>query len=69
LTLGRERIGEGWRCRVFPEEKFGPLELEGEVNPPEEEDVSDAPTIIMPEMQFHRKEETRSEPDILWPFF
>lgn len=54
---------------MFPEEKFGPLELEGEVNPiPEEEDVSDAPTIVMPEMQFHRKEERRSEFDILWPF-
>lgn len=54
---------------MFPEEKFGPLELEGEVNPipEEEEDTSDAPTVVMPEMQFHRKVEHR-EFDILWPF-
>jgi hypothetical protein len=53
---------------MFPEEKFGTLELEGEVNPvTEEEDTSDAPTIVIPERQF-RKEEREEREDWFLPF-
>jgi hypothetical protein len=52
---------------MFPEEKFGSLEMPGEISPMEEEDVTDPPTIVMPERQY-RKEE-KEEESILWPFF
>lgn len=53
---------------MFPEEKFGTLELEGEVNPiPEEEDTSDAPTVVMPERQF-RREGGEDEVEWFFPF-
>jgi hypothetical protein len=54
---------------MFPEEKWGTLELEGEINAiPEEEDTSDPPTVIMPERQY-RQPVRVEEDDILWPFF
>ena len=54
---------------MFPEEKFGPLELEGEVNGlPEEEDTSDAPTMICPNRQYHQNEEEDKEGYVFWPF-
>lgn len=53
---------------MFPEEKFGALELESEVNTiPEEEDTSDAPTIVIPERQF-RKEEREPGENWFLPF-
>jgi len=53
---------------MFPEEKFGTLELESEVNTiPEEEDTSDNPTIVIPERQF-RKEEREPGEDWFLPF-
>lgn len=51
---------------MLPEEKFGSLEMPGEINPiAEEEDTSDAPTVIM-----HREYRTEevTEIDIFWPF-
>jgi hypothetical protein len=60
---------------VFPEEKFGSLEMPGEVySREEEEDVSDPPTVIMPERQYHREPakvapETGPFGDLLWPFW
>jgi len=47
---------------MLPEEKFGTLELEGEVSPiPEEEDTGDAPTVVIPERQFRK--EDREDPE------
>jgi len=47
--------------RMFPEEKFGPVEMPGEVANPmhEEEDTSDAPTVIIP--REYRKPEPEEE--------
>ncbi len=51
---------------MLPEEKFGCLEMPGEVNPAEEEDTSDAPTVVIP--REHRKA-TNVEEEFFWlPF-
>jgi hypothetical protein len=55
-----------WRSeRMFPEEKFGSLEMPGEISHiPEEEDTTDAPTIIIP--REYRKADPEEE--FFWPF-
>lgn len=50
---------------MLQEEKFGVLEIPGEVHG--EEDTSDAPTLIQP-MKAWRKEETSEEEDWFLPF-
>jgi fumarate hydratase class II len=51
---------------MLPEEKFGSLEMPGEINPiAEEEDTSDAPTVIQP--REYRKPDLE-EDFFWWPF-
>ena len=50
---------------MFPEEKFGSLEMPGEISHiAEEEDTTDAPTIIIP--REYRKADPEEE--FFWPF-
>ena len=50
---------------MLPEEKFGSLEMPGEVNPIGEEDTSDLPTVTTEKV--YQKEER--EEDFFWlPF-
>jgi hypothetical protein len=50
---------------MLPEEKFGSLEMPGEVNPMQEEDTSDLPTVTTEKV--YQKEER--EEDFFWlPF-
>lgn len=52
---------------MFPEEKAGVQEVIGEVRGGEEEDTSDAPTIVMPVRQYNKEEKDIAE-DWFFPF-
>jgi hypothetical protein len=56
---------------MFPEEKYGSLEMPGEIyDIDHDEDVTDPPTVIMPERQYRTPPaQGEDDPfgDLLWP--